>query len=769
MKTLSPISLLNTVGTPKGNPNWLTLVNVGSETEPAEININGFIGTDPFTEQANDVARFQTEMAAVPRGREITVNIHSPGGNVWEALAIYDLFRSRREQVTMHIGGLAASAASFIAMAGKKVVMSATGRWMHHDAHMGVRGDAAGMKEASKFLDRESQNIATIYAEKTGRPVADIRAEMKKTTWLTGSEAKAAGFVDELTNLVPLNCAGMDLSFLPGELPEDLRNEISAGSGGSTPPPKPPPQPAPIMNRAELLQMLNALGITFEPSASDDALKALLLAHKPAASAVQVVNGKANVPANTPTPVADANVVFVDDLKSIKAQLAEERTGRVRALVQTAADECRIPGNQVDDWVADIVNAASKEAGQKILARLQSLPVNAPGVDPVNITVTADASPQAMLKHLKTLRGPINSMLRGESIEATTIKHHSMQSARAIMGKSAAYWAEVFNANTHTIDSDLKRTVILTQVMRDFKRAVMPVRAFSTVFDNQPLQGTDKVAVPYYPLFTTGSVSFVQANGYQFAADSTTNAIDVTVDQRKYQPFSFNSSEMNRQPYFNVMQLVQMQVEQLGLDVVNAVLAVVTAANFGAPVKTLAAPSFNSDTITDIGTVADLCDWPAVGRSMIIGTTYKGELLKDPSIKSALESGSDQALREGALGRLSGFNIYPYSRVPTNSENLVGMAVFPSAVLVATAPIKPAPGVMKQLVSYDVVTDPESGLAFEYRYWGDADADVDREVVECNFGFAKAQGNASFALGADGLTPTAGTGNGNALLRITSA
>ena len=109
----------------------------------------------------------------------------------------------------------------------------------------------------------------------------------------------------------------------------------------------------------------------------------------------------------------------------------------------------------------------------------------------------------------------------------------------------------------------------------------------------------------------------------------------------------------------------------------------------------------------------------------------------------------DGMLRTGSLGNISGFETFRSPRIPGNGENLVGMAIHPAGLLVATSPIQPASGVLRQLVSYDVVTDPDTGITFEYRYWGQAQTDKDFEVIEANYGYA--------------------AGNPDAIKRITSA
>jgi hypothetical protein len=97
---------------------------------------------------------------------------------------------------------------------------------------------------------------------------------------------------------------------------------------------------------------------------------------------------------------------------------------------------------------------------------------------------------------------------------------------------------------------------------------------------------------------------------------------------------------------------------------------------------------------------------------------------------------SNGAIKEGNVPRILGFDYYEVPNLPANSLNIVGAAVWPSAVLVALSPIEPSPEVRSALAAYEVVADPDTGVAFEYRRWGAASTDTASEVVECNFGYA---------------------------------
>jgi ATP-dependent protease ClpP protease subunit len=128
----------------------------------------------------------------------INVRINSPGGAVFEAIAIYNALISHSAAINVYVDSLAASAASVIAMAGDKITMMVGSQMMIHDA-MGLEmGNAAEMREYADFLDRQSDNIASIYAEKSGGDAKDLRGLMLAETWLYPEEAVELGLADEV-------------------------------------------------------------------------------------------------------------------------------------------------------------------------------------------------------------------------------------------------------------------------------------------------------------------------------------------------------------------------------------------------------------------------------------------------------------------------------------------------------------------------------------------------------------------------------------------
>lgn len=134
---------------------------------------------------------------------EIRLLINCPGGEVWEGMAIYNSLRSHKARVVTVVEGLAASAASFIAMAGDEVIMRPASELMIHDAWIVGIGNADGLREIADRIDAETMLIAEIYAEKAGTPADMWREAMRAETWFSPAEAVEAGLVDRVESGAP--------------------------------------------------------------------------------------------------------------------------------------------------------------------------------------------------------------------------------------------------------------------------------------------------------------------------------------------------------------------------------------------------------------------------------------------------------------------------------------------------------------------------------------------------------------------------------------
>lgn len=121
-------------------------------------------------------------------------------------------------------------------------------------------------------------------------------------------------------------------------------------------------------------------------------------------------------------------------------------------------------------------------------------------------------------------------------------------------------------------------------------------------------------------------------------------------------------------------------------------------------------------------------------------SSYMANVKKDIKTSGGLANFGFSAL--GELPNLLGFSFSKFNRLPHNNERLQGFVVYPSAIMVGLAPIKPTENVMKQLSTYTTYSDPQTGLTLEYRAWGDADTDASKEIIECNYGFGVGESKA---------------------------
>lgn len=175
----------------KGRTDWFRVENnAGTAPEIFIYDEIGYWGT-----AANEFVR---QLAMLQDEPELVVNLNSPGGDVFDGIAIYQALLDYPGRVTMKISGLAASIASVIAMAGDRVVMGSKSSLMIHEGFTFASGDAKTMRKTADMLDRISDNIASVYADRAGGDASVWRDRMREETWYSADEALAAGLADEV-------------------------------------------------------------------------------------------------------------------------------------------------------------------------------------------------------------------------------------------------------------------------------------------------------------------------------------------------------------------------------------------------------------------------------------------------------------------------------------------------------------------------------------------------------------------------------------------
>ena len=180
----------------KAGPNGGLFVRAAKVAdEPTEILVYGPIGESFWGDEVS-APDFLAALAAAGPG-DVTVRINSPGGDVFHGMAIYNAIRNHGA-VTTVVDGLAASAASYIALAGQTVVMNEMSTMMIHNASTVCWGDRNDMTKTASTLGTIDAQIGAVYAKKTGKPSADMAALMDAETWMDSAAALEAGFCDEI-------------------------------------------------------------------------------------------------------------------------------------------------------------------------------------------------------------------------------------------------------------------------------------------------------------------------------------------------------------------------------------------------------------------------------------------------------------------------------------------------------------------------------------------------------------------------------------------
>lgn len=175
---------------------WDGSIRAAAQSGENTISIFDVIGEDWWGDgvSANRIAAALRSLG----GDDVTVHINSPGGDMFEGLAIYNLLREYQGKVTVKVLGLAASAASIIAMAGDEVQIGRGAFLMIHNAWIVAAGNRNDFREYADYLEPFDKAMADIYAARSGMPVEEIQSLMDKESFIGGGDSVAKGLADAL-------------------------------------------------------------------------------------------------------------------------------------------------------------------------------------------------------------------------------------------------------------------------------------------------------------------------------------------------------------------------------------------------------------------------------------------------------------------------------------------------------------------------------------------------------------------------------------------
>ncbi len=648
---------------------WLSYQPRASAMEPATLQIFDQIGEDWFGGSGISAKAFSQAMQDVGPG-PLVVEINSPGGNVWDGLAIYNMLRGRQAPVTTRVVGIAASIASIIALAGDTVEIADAALFMIHDPSGMVAGSSEDMRKMADALDQHAEVLAGIYSQVTGRPTAQIRAAMKEETWFTAEQAIQFGLADKMTEEQMAIAACWHPRAVTKTAPETVRNNLRRG----------------LEQYAEGLA-----GEGLEKQTVLDA-EALVAGEAPTEDKIRKANawwGRNDrfleAEPNTPADVA-ANLwggaAGRDWFKALYAQLEREEleeaeesiddkisTGSTDAAADgatTAPTSQQTPHNMTD---TNTVVAAAPSAPtidiDAIVAKAVAAAISAKAI-------TAAPAPEPIAPvRIENLGNPLleahKKMQAGADRRSWLVSNHS-----ELLRQSTIHAPQ----NANTFAAGLVVDYLADAVITVAATRLALVSAFSRNVGLDNLRPRATVQVKKY---TTGTGAQTNPTNWESNNDSTLAATSVTVNQIA-KNFTVTQQELNQG--YSLADLAAGSADLFAYGISDVLTALMVSGNYGAA--------------TVIGTAAnfDSSDLPAV---LALAKNYRSKnLLLDGghlariqfSGQSTASAGTVAApdLRFGPLnnGRF-GFDLIAEQNRYTSAEaNAVGFVCGPDAIAIAS-------------------------------------------------------------------------------------
>lgn len=316
---------------------------------------------------------------------EIHLHINSPGGEVTEGVAVLNVLKNHPARVVAYVDGLAASAASFLAVGCDELVMCPNTELMIHEPWGLCVGNSDDMRSLAGVLDHMADNIASIYQQKAGGTVEDWRDVMRAETWYSAQEAVAAGLADRVANVGDNETdedadkakARFDLSIFSFSGRQQAPGpQHPAPHTGGGPEPTPKGGPAVAFSDEQFTHLRQALDLP------DDADEAAVFAALDSKLKEYVEDPPPNPPSPTATLPDGVVPISAEQLAALQADAqagreareAQIRSGR-EATVSAAIRDGRIAPAERDAWLAKL---EANTGADEVLAALK------PGVVPVN-------------------------------------------------------------------------------------------------------------------------------------------------------------------------------------------------------------------------------------------------------------------------------------------------------------------------------------------------------------------------------------------------
>lgn len=649
-------------------PGWFKIRNAASEKDPVQILIYDQIGRDWFDQSGVNAAEFARELQAIAPEQEIEVRINSPGGNVFDGLAIYHQLRARQNKVTVKVDGVAASIASVIALAGRELQMPANAMLMIHDPSGLVMGDAETMRDMADRLDLHADNLAEIYAHKAGGTRQQWRELMRAETWYRGTEAVTVKLADRLLEEVKM-AAQFDFTRYR-RVPEALQrtHQTTAAQNGGA-------QTKGSMNREKAIALLNQHGVKVEATANDEVILAklgeILADGKITAAQYREALGKPEPAAATASRQAaaaadaggtggagGAKIVSLAEFQALQSQFESERTKRVTA--------------EFNRIVVDNPNIDPKIWQPRVLADESLLPVLAamPGrtVDPLRPSITNLGNP--LVEKYRAMKPGMERQNFRLANEAECLRN-----AAAISGDIFRRLERIYEPR----DANTLAAALVTDYLSDgliiiANNKLAPLGLFSRDFGTDPMKPRATVQVPKA---TAGATTQTNATNFE-SGDTTLTNVPVTVNQLT-QPFHLTNDQLNKG--FQLAQLSAINADVFSNAISDVWTALDVAGNFGTAQVIGASTAFAPDDLPAIfGTAKNYRM-----RNLLLDGSYLAYLFPGVIASFSAGTGIQQNAPNTVFPGVFGFDaLAMQNRWTGATANSVGFVCGPDAIALAS-------------------------------------------------------------------------------------
>ena len=565
--------------------NWLSYSPRAAANEPATIQIFDQIGEDWFGGSGVSAKAFSDALQSVGQG-PLVVEINSPGGNVWDGFAIYNMLRGRQAPVTTRVVGIAASISSIIALAGDTVEIADAALFMIHDPSGMIAGSSDDMRKMADALDQHGEVLASIYAKNTGKPVDQIKALMKAETWFTAEEAINFGLADRTTEMQMAIAACWHPRAVSRTAPPTVRRNLERGiqqyeegMGGDG------------LEEATVIEARN-MANGEEPSV-EKVKKAVAWWARNERFLEAEPNTPADVAANLWGGAAGRDWFIALATQIDQEQELSEPEDKISTDSTPAAGDgantaptSQTPHTDMSDTntvvaaaptapsALDIESIVAKAVAAAISAKA---PTAAPAPDPIAPVRIENLGNPLIEAHKK--------MQAGAQRRDFLIQNH------AELLRQASIHAPQ-NANTFT-------STLVVDYLADALITVAPTRlALVNAFSrNVGLDNLRPLAVVRVKRYTTGTAAQTNPTNWETNNDSTLAATSVTVDQIS-KNFTVTQQELNQG--FSLADLAAGSADLFAYGISDKLTAIMTAANFGTAITIGTAANFDSSDLPAI-------------------------------------------------------------------------------------------------------------------------------------------------------------------------